>query len=170
MPSTIPIHTIVADSAEATGLKWAAPSGGASFVGCLAYRSTSLTVSYNVWTSVPFDDEGVDSDSFHSTSTNTDRITIPTGKGGKYLINAQLLWDQKTSGSQQFRIRKNGSSNLMGSIEGNTGYITTSISQIAELTAGDYITVEAYSDSSGGNTIQPYMDRTNFFQVLYLGA
>ncbi len=58
----------------------------------------------------------------------------------------------------------------MGSIEGNTGYVTTSISQIAELTAGDYITVEAYSDSSGGNTIVPYMDRTNFFQVLYLGA
>lgn len=28
VPSTIPIHTIVADSAEATGLKWAAPSGG----------------------------------------------------------------------------------------------------------------------------------------------
>lgn len=28
MPSTIPIHTIVADSAEATGLKWAAPAAG----------------------------------------------------------------------------------------------------------------------------------------------
>jgi hypothetical protein len=149
---------------------WAAPASGATFVGCLAYRSTSLTVSYNTWTSVPFDDEGVDSDSFHSTSTNTDRITIPTGKGGKYLINVQLLWDQKTSGSQQFRVRLNGSSNLMGSIEGNTGYVSTNISQIAQLTAGDYITVEAYSDSSGGNTVVPYMDRTNYFQVLYLGA
>ena len=151
-------------------MKWQAPAGGTTYVGCLAFRTTSLTVSYNTWTTVPYDDEAVDSDSFHSTSTDTDRITIPTGKGGKYLINAQLLFDQKTGGSQQMRVRKNGSSNLMGTVEGHTGYITASISQIAELTAGDYITVEAYSDSSGGNTIQPYMDRTNFLQVLYLGA
>lgn len=149
---------------------WATPAGGATYVGCLALRTTSLAVSYNVWTEVTFDSELDDSDGFHSTSSNTGRLTIPTGKSGRYLVNAQLLWDQKTNGSQQMRIRKNGSTNIMGSIEGNTGYITTSISQIANLSAGDYITVEGYTDSSGGNTIQPYMDNTNFFQVIYLGA
>lgn len=31
MPGTIPIASIVADSAEATGLKWQAPAGGQSY-------------------------------------------------------------------------------------------------------------------------------------------
>ena len=162
---------LTADSTTATGLKWATPaSGGATYVGCLAYRTTSLTVSYNTWTVVDLDDELNDSDGFHSTSTNTSRITIPTGKGGRYLINSQLLWDQKTSGSQQMRVRKNATSTLMGVIEGNTGYITTNMSQIASLSAGDYIQLEAYSDSSGGNTVVPYETQTLFLQVLYLGA
>ena len=149
---------------------WAAPAGGATYVGCLAYKTGSQSISYNTWTLVTFDSEADDSDSFHSTSTNTGRLTIPSGKGGRYLVNAQLLWDQTTSASGQFRIRLNNTSNIMGTIVGYGGYNTGNISQIANLSAGDYITVEAYTDVGSGNTIQPYMDRTNFFQVLYLGA
>jgi hypothetical protein len=170
VPGTIPIASIVADSAEATGLKWAAPASGATYIGCLAFRTTSLTLSYNTWTAVGLDDELNDSDGFHSNSINNTRITIPSGKGGKYLINGQMLFNQKTEGSQQIRVTKNGGAAIMGTIDGFGGYITCSISQIASLTAGDYIELEAFSDSSGGNTIQPYMTQTNFFQVIYLGA
>ena len=41
MPSTIPIHTIVADSAEATGLKWAAPAGGGKVLQVVSGTTTT---------------------------------------------------------------------------------------------------------------------------------
>lgn len=42
VPSTIPIHTIVADSAEATGLKWAAPAGGGKVLQVVNAGTTSI--------------------------------------------------------------------------------------------------------------------------------
>lgn len=43
MPSTIPSFSIVADSAEATGLKWAAPAGGGKVLQ-VVYASTTTEV------------------------------------------------------------------------------------------------------------------------------
>lgn len=51
MPSTIPTHTIVADSAEATGLKWVAPAGGGKVLQVVyGSTNTSTTVSGNTLT------------------------------------------------------------------------------------------------------------------------
>lgn len=44
MPSTIPSYSIVADSAEATGLKWAAPAGGGKVLQ-VVFGSTSTETS-----------------------------------------------------------------------------------------------------------------------------
>ena len=41
VPSTIPIHTIVTDSAEATGLKWAAPAGGGKVLQVVSGTTTT---------------------------------------------------------------------------------------------------------------------------------
>ena len=43
VPSTIPTHTIVADSAETTGLKWAAPAGGGKVLQVVQGTSTTET-------------------------------------------------------------------------------------------------------------------------------
>ena len=76
-------YVLTVDSAETTGLKWA--SAGAGFVGCSLYRTgTSQSYASNTNVIVTFNNEDYDTDGFHSNTTNTSRITIPTGKGGKY--------------------------------------------------------------------------------------
>jgi hypothetical protein len=83
-------YLLSVDSAETTGLKWAAPSASTpTYVGCNVLRtnvSTSLTEG--AVGKIAFTSEEFDTDGFHDNSTNNTRITIPSGKGGKYLINA----------------------------------------------------------------------------------
>lgn len=52
-----------------------------TFRGCLAYdkSATTLATTQNVFRTVPFDSEKYDTDGIHSTSTNTTRLTVPSG-------------------------------------------------------------------------------------------
>jgi hypothetical protein len=67
VPGTIPIASIVADSAEATGLKWAAPSGG----GKLLQVVNAITTTQTIVTSTAYVD---------STITATITPTLSTSK------------------------------------------------------------------------------------------
>jgi hypothetical protein len=74
-------------------LLWAAPAAP-SYVGAQAALSASgQSISYTsgVETIISFGSENFDTDGFHSTSTNTSRMTIPSGKGGKYLFTGTLF-------------------------------------------------------------------------------
>ena len=166
-------HVLTADSTTATGLKWAA-SAAPTFVGCAVHNSTtSQTIATNTLVTLTFSSESFDTDNFHSTSTNTDRITIPTGKGGKYLITMRGYYDSTGSaaGSTQMRIYKNGTTQLTNNYvdvsSGNTvGNQTTTI---ADLAAGDYINVQVYQASGGNKSWYTYATEGQF-GVQYLGA
>jgi len=54
-----------------------------------------------------FDSETFDTDAFHSTSSNTDRLTVPAGKAGKYLVIAKMQFAGGTNGIRQVYIYKN---------------------------------------------------------------
>lgn len=95
-------------------VSWAASSGGGgggsnagTFVGAKAYHSTTQAITSGGDTAVLLDSEEFDSNGFHSTSSNTSRMTIPTGYGGKYLLIG-FLWSV-TNQSSDCRFRVNGS-------------------------------------------------------------
>jgi hypothetical protein len=77
VPGTIPIASIVADSAEATGLKWAAPAGGGKV---LQVVSATTTTNANITSSSYVD-------------TNIEATITPTSATSKIfvLISAQNL-------------------------------------------------------------------------------
>jgi hypothetical protein len=152
-------------------LKWQAPSSPA-FVGCSIYL-TSQTITAGTYAILTFANENFDTDSFHSTVSNTSRITIPSGKGGKYLVVGTIRYETNTSAATV--LYKNGSRVTgTGLTEGwiqtviNTAGNTAngiSATHLISLAAGDYIELAYYTDGSGTKTVS-----TGQFDAIYLGA
>lgn len=79
-------------NAGATALEFAAAaSGDPTARHCSCYRDTTgSTLTANTWIDITFAQELYDTDAFHSTVSNTDRFTIPTGLGGTYVFWAYV--------------------------------------------------------------------------------
>jgi hypothetical protein len=163
-------QVLTADSAEATGLKWAAPATS-SFVGCSAYRAADQTIANDTFTAITWDNEFYDTDTIHSTSTNTSRFTIPAGQGGKYLLTSTIIWANNATGARQYAFYKNGStlgnaaifpSSTSASYSGQSGVL------VVDLAAADYIEVFGYQNS-GGNLALVGSSTSSRFQISKIG-
>jgi hypothetical protein len=109
-------------------------SSAAAFAGCSIYHNTTVVVNN---AAVPFNAELYDTDGFHDTSTNNSRVTIPTGKGGKYLVTYGGLLS--ATGAEYFRIRKNGAATFSSPNTPVAQNYATPGSVVLDLVAGDYI-------------------------------
>jgi len=158
-------------------VKWATPSAGSpTFVGCELRKSANQTISDATDAIVTFDVETFDTDNFHSTSTNTGRITIPAGKGGKYRFSYTHRWFGNATGFRNTGIKINGVSGASY----NTVLNLTSTrlvyngSYVLDLAAGDYVEMVVYQNS-GGNLDLLYEEDSQLnagvrFGCQYLGA
>ena len=161
---------LVADSTASTGLKWATASGS-TLVGCRITNSVGVSIANATVTALTFNTETYDTDAFHSTSTNTDRITIPTGKAGYYLINYQINYGASATGFRNCGIRINGGTGIdaVAYIKGfsddeNSLPQTT----VYYLNVGDYVTLHTYQNS-GGSLTAVGGGRT-YFEVIRMGS
>lgn len=162
-------QVLTADSTVSpTGLKWATPASGTTFSGCSTYKATGQSISAATFTTLLFDTENYDTDSYHSTSSNTGRLTIPSGKTGYYRVS--LMYGMNM-GLTIIRMLKNGSNLGYGTY---SGYVATvngtgstpavyNLSIDLYLAAADYIEVQLYD--TVGNTTQQQL-----FSIQYLGA
>ena len=136
-------------------VKWAT-AGAASFVGCTIYRSSAQAVANNTDTTIDFDSEYYDTDAFHSTSSNTSRMTIPSGKGGKYLLWSHINLDF-TSGlsASQYWLKNGGQlGNYITAVGGWAGAIMF----VAELAVGDYVQIQVRQGSGGSKNTATGID------------
>ena len=147
-----------------------AAAGGSSFVGANVYKSSATTIGNATWTNVPYEAENFDTTSFHDNSTNNTRMTIPTGKDGKYLVTANLSFDSNASGIRASMIRKNGADYTKGVW---IGAFSESASLVAsatlDLVAGDYVEMQVFQNSGGNLNLQGN-SQANQFSIVYLGA
>jgi len=161
---------LTADSTAATGMKWAAV--GTSFSGVLVYQSAGQSMSNATATVITFNSESYDTDAFHSTSSNTSRLTVPAGKAGYYLVFGQLAYPGNATGQRQAEILINASGGYAKNVALNNGssYITTpSFSTVLPLAVADYVELGGYQDSGTALTNQNGLQYT-FFGMTYLGA
>jgi len=164
-------QVLTVDSSTATGLKWA--SAATAFSGVSVKSSALQSISNATATAVTFNQENFDTDSFHDNATNNTRITIPTGKGGYYLINGSCTLDTSaTTGNHYLYVRKNGTGNaLAGSLQAVNRPAIGVVNFVANLAAGDYIELMVYQNTgSSQNTLWDSTYGFTYFSVNFLGA
>jgi len=154
-------------------LKWDTPSSTPTFIGAVVGFSADKTISNTTTTVLTMDTELFDSNGFHSTSSDTSRLTIPAGYAGKYFISSQLFPIENSAGRREIRFRKNGSEiagwnmNAYGTMEMIQfyAYVDASVADYFEVT---------FRQNTGGNLT--LYGSTNVggaawcFNIQYLGA
>ena len=172
VPARLGIGTVgqvLTVNSGATAPEWTTIASGTTLTGCSLTRTTDLTVSDSTWTTVGYNTENWDTNTFHDNSTNNSRITIPSGKGGKYEIFVNIIFANNTTGERQIRLLKNGSETLRTyglKPNGTSSYL---LFTNESLIATDYIEIQIFQ-SSGGNLVAYFNGFYNYFGVNYLGA
>jgi hypothetical protein len=130
------------------------------FSGCKATRSSDQAISATTSTAILWDTEEYDTDNYHSTSTNTSRLTVPAT--GKYKITGNLRFGAGEAGF--VTIRKNGDTSggilaqsaVAPATQATDAFNAASLSVEAQLSIGDYVELVVFtntaSDVKGGAT------------------
>lgn len=136
---------------------------------CRAKRTSVQSIANSTLTAIQFDAEDWDSASMHSTSSNTSRITVPSGGGGKYAIGWYWYWATNTTGRRVMRVNKNGS--LLLEIENykdaSVGTCTPNGLIFDTAVAGDYYEVIAFQTSGGALNVDGVSVPAYFFVTWY---
>ena len=135
----------------ATAPEWGAAASTA-FIGCSVYNSAGQSLANETLVALTWDTELYDTDAIHSTASNTSRFTVPSGLGGKWLLNVHIGWTGGGSaGYRGLRPRINGTDNgFVYNYTAGTG-ISTEYSLVYDLSAADYI--EIMGDQSSGGSL-----------------
>ena len=146
---TIPSGVTMVNNGTQTGF------GGTNTPAFKANMSAEQSFSSGSNFKVDFDTEVFDTDSAYDPSTNQ-RFTVPSGKAGKYYIHGKIFFNDiaSTDLAEAIRMYKNGSQVAFGSRRtvGSTGRDgTVSVSDILDLSVGDYIEIYGYTNAGSGS-------------------
>lgn len=137
---------LIPDSTQATGLAWQIRPVAR------AYNNAAIALSAGAWTTLTLNSERTDTDGMHSTSTNTSRLTVPSGGAGQYLIGAHVEFDSSAIGVGLYvavRILLNGATTIARATLqpsfGDALDATISLLTLYPLAVADYVEMQAYS-------------------------
>ena len=154
-------------------MKWVAPATGTTFSGALVTNSGSQSISNNTDTYLTYNTETYDSDGYHSTVSNTGRLTIPTGKSGYYYVYALVRWDNNSAGQRTMQITQGSGQSSVGVIEATPGGVSAFIGfhqgSIRYAAADDYFECKV-NQTSGGSLNVRANTLDCFFGIQYVGA
>jgi hypothetical protein len=151
---------------------WAAPAGGSpTFIGCLLYKTAHQSIAHDTQTALTFDAESFDTDAFHSTSSNTSRITIPTGKGGKYYFGGLISAESGNNGRSLYtRVNNTNAQQVYYEQVSQSANVYFSWNLMRNLSAGDYFEVFYDQQSAVSKNIYGGSANDTSLYCVYLGA
>lgn len=124
-------------STNASGVLSWATAGSAAFSGCFAYASSGQSITSSL-TAVTFNSESYDTDSYHDTSSNTSRMTVPST--GYYRVIGLVTTDGNAAARAQLRV--DGTTTISAVAVGNAAANYQNGALIARdvyLTSGQYV-------------------------------
>ena len=163
-------YVLTADSTATNGIKWAAAGGSGGFVGAVVYNSGNFNVSNGTWTTITWNSELIDTDGFHSTSSNTDRFTIPTGKAGKYCITMNFSISSGTSTIESYFGKNTDNFAFIGATGNATNKnFTVTRQTYVSLAEGDYVFMRLIQSTGSAQDVLGGAGQSTF-SIEYLGA
>lgn len=118
---------------------------------CRVYNSANISIATSgTPQALTFNSERFDTDSMHSTVSNTGRITFTTA--GTYEIGAHVVFDPNSTGYRDLTIRLNGTTTIAYDRDTPIGGGVSTVMFLVSLwafSAGDYIEV-VVTQTSGG--------------------
>jgi hypothetical protein len=151
---------------------WATPAGGATFVGVSCYLDGAVSVADDTQVILGWNAENFDSNGFHDNSTNNSRLTVPSGKAGKYLVTSNLVWAANATGTRVSQIRVNGTLIALSANSVNSGSYEQSvfIGTTLNLSVGDYVEIWVIQNRGGSLNVGATSTWYSSFTMSYLGA
>jgi len=146
---------------------WAAAASGSTTFYCLLSKQANQAVAASASITFGAGSEIYDAEGFHDTVVNSERMTVPAGGAGLYIIGCNVLWDSNTSGGRQNDLHlyddstatdvKIGSAiNASGAQNANPA----TLSVIWPLEEDDYIYIGVLESSTGSPEVRA---RTNLW-------
>jgi hypothetical protein len=116
------------------------------------YRNADVDIPNDDKTMVLWNAEEWDTDTMHSTSTNTSRLVATTA--GRYEFSCRIVLAANSTGFRRLRIWKNGDAGTLVDAEIDNAPNAGSFARLfcsswINLAAGDYIEAEVYQNSGG---------------------
>ncbi|PJF45116.1 MAG: hypothetical protein CUN55_00570 [Phototrophicales bacterium] len=146
-------------------------SGGGSgftFSGASVYNSANISIPKNADTLITFDSEEYDTDSYHSTATNTGRLTVPST--AKYIVHASVSLDGNNQDIIKIKFRKNGTTIVseffldIPGLDGETFFLT----DILDLAANDYLELLVFHSAGASRNVLATTNISPYFKIARL--
>jgi hypothetical protein len=144
-------------------------------LGARVYNDAAISLTSNSLTPLTFNQERYDVGGFHSTSSNTGRLTAPIA--GKYLIIGHVRFSTDTDYTNLgIRIIVTGGGETVANDQLQLTYASAtqvfSIATVYSLAAGDYAELNAIQTNTGAGAedVEAVGNFTPEFAIHYLGA
>lgn len=136
---------------------------------CRVYNNAAFSVPDATDTPVTFNSERRDTDTNHSTVTNTSRITFTTA--GLYLVGGHGIYAANATGTRKLFIRLGGTTPLATSEANNSGGSNTvalTVSTLYAFTAGQYVELVGFQNSGGALNLTAVSNSSPEFWAVFV--
>lgn len=135
------------------------------------YRTANQSITTTTLTLITWDAEDFDSDTIHSITTNTSRLTVPSGLAGVWSFHAQIEFQANASGLRELHLVKNGSTDIAVATIAATssGVCSIDLQSLAQLAVTDYVEVKVQQTSGSTLTVDLGISKS-FFECVWIGG
>ena len=149
---------------------WATPASTTpNAQGVSVFNSTDQSLASGSYTTATFNSEYFDTDAFHSTSTNTGRLTVPASMAGEYAIVTNLYVSPTASGDLVAKLQINGSDKNRFVTKLTSGEaVTVAFTSLVTLAVSDYVEVLVYHNTGSSQNLST--NQYGMFGMYRIGA